>query len=204
MADIIEMTIPTSGGEVTDKGYYCAECGTPLADGRSTFCDDHKPKRNTNKPARKAGKTSTVTASKASGTFAKLIVVITAMYAWSQVRRLHIPDPDGELSEQLAMTDEEAAAVAKPIARFAVSNSTTARIIGPIVENDDIIDALFSIWEYQKRTSAVLAQYTEGTTIPARARRNNVTTGTDEPGEDDSGEPGIVGYDATHDYSSLV
>src|ERR1035437_3659534 len=132
------MTMPSGPGNESpvDKGYYCATCGDPLSDGRSTLCANCKPK-GSNKPAKKAGKVSTVTANKASGTFAKLLVVITAMYSWGQIKRLHIPDPTGELSEQLAMTDDEAAAVAKPIARFAVSNSTTAKIIGPIVENDD-------------------------------------------------------------------
>lgn len=207
MADVIEMTIPTDYGRetVVDKGYYCEVCGDPLSDGRSTRCPQHR-KQAGNKPARRAGKTSTVTASKASGTFAKLLVVITAMYAWAELRRKHIPDASGELAEELAMTDEEASAVAKPIARFAVSNSTTAKIIGPIVENDDIIDALFSLWEWQKRTQAVMAQYVENTTLQPTNRRDlHVVTGSNDQSEDASGESGTLdGYDANTDYSTLV
>lgn len=144
----------------------------------------------------------TVTASKAAGSFAKLIIIISAIWAYGAVRRYGIPDLDGSLSEELAMTNEEAADIARPIGRLAMSNSTAAKVISPIVENDDLIDAAFAIFEWQKRMNQTLAGYK-----PHRIQDNQRGVTQDESAlthevSPDAGggyDPLAGGYDANRD-----
>lgn len=193
---------------------YCLDCGEPLPNRQSKRCADcrgktavtpAKPKSTTKKTHTAARRTGTVTVAKASGSFAKLFIILSAIWAYAAVKRYGIPDLDGSLSEELAFTDEEAADIARPIGRFTMSNSTTAKIVGPIVENDDLIDAAFAIWEWQKRINQTLAQYR-----PHQIQDNQRQVSADvapqqnEAGAGDGGgfggyDPIAAGYDANRD-----
>ena len=216
MAEDEVITIDVSN--IIDAG-YCQVCGEELPDKRYKYCDEHNPAKQ-NRPAATTRRTTprgnsrtkrssggTVSESKAAGSFAKLLIVITAMIAWARIRRMGIPDANGQLSEELSMTDAEAAPIARTIARLSLSNSTTARIVAPIVENDDLIDTAFALWEWNKRTDAALAQYRKGTPAPPRRLRNE-PTGQDAQGPAESGAdgPGLMdsGWSAERDFRSVV
>jgi hypothetical protein len=55
------------------------------------------------------------------------------------------------------MSDDEADAIASPIARWSMRSKTGAKVLGPIVDNEDLIDAGVAIWEYNRRTSQILS-----------------------------------------------
>lgn len=166
----------------------------------------HAATTNVSKRAKKSPSvrvsSGTVTASKAAGSFAKLVIIISAIWAYAAVRRYGIPDVSGELAEKLAMTNEEAADIARPIGRLAMSNSTAAKVISPIVENDDLIDALFAIFEWQKRMNETLSQYR-----PHQIQDNQRQVRTDEsalthevsPDVGGGYDPLDGGYDANRD-----
>ncbi|MGH7239171.1 MAG: hypothetical protein ACREHG_03785 [Candidatus Saccharimonadales bacterium] len=182
---------------VVGKG-YCLLCATPLSDGRRKYCAECGPKRpatSAKRPSRSAP-TGTITAGRASETFAKLIIIITAIYAYGVVRRRELPDPGGKLAEELAMTDAEALPIARVIGRMASSNTHVAKAIGPLVDNDDLIDAAFAMWDYTRRTHEVLDRYTQN--IAPRKAQN-------VPAEQDNQDNGIVDqYDSQRDYSSII
>ena len=192
----------------------CETCGAVTRSARVKKCDDCKatakapkqdkvqdsPKRNIKVSVPKVG--GTVTPTKAAGTFAKLVILISVVWAWTAIRRYGIPDINGELAETLAFTDEEAADIARPLGRLAMSNSSSAKVIAPIVENDDLIDAGFAIWEWRKRVDAVLAQYQRNTIADnQRGGGSSVDTGQDAQSAGDGGgwDPLSNGYNANGD-----
>lgn len=198
---------------------YCKVCGNEADGPRTTYCEDHRPapsgtkaqgkslaQRNKSNSSAKPRNSASISDKKAAGSFAKLFIIISAIWAWTALRRYGIPDLTGQLSEELAFTDEEAADIARPVGRFMMSNSTTARIVGPIVENDDLVDAAFAVWEWQKRVNATLAQY-KGHQIQDNQRStNNVATQQNEVSPVDSGRfnPLDGGYDANADFRTVV
>ena|ERR1700722_12198641 len=209
-AEVIRIDV----GSIIDAG-YCQVCGTELPDKRYKYCDEHNPSAK-NKPSasavkrtRKATGGAKPTESRTAGSFEKLLLVTTAMIAWARIRRMGIPDADGSLADELSMTNDEAAPISRTLARLTLSNDTTARIIKPIVENEDLIDTAFALWEWNKRTDAALAQYREGTANPPRRQRNvnQRQTGESQPADDGTGTgEGIVdsGWSAESDFRSLV
>lgn len=191
----------------------CEVCGAATRSARVKKCDDCKASA---KPARqdttqdnkrkdvkvkvtKVG--GTVTPTKAAGTFAKLVILISVAWAWSAVKRYGIPDVDGSLAETLAFTDEEAADIARPLGRLSMSNSASAKVVAPIVENDDLIDAGFALWEWRKRVESELARY-RGNVIADNQRGGaSVDTGQDAQSTGDGAgwDPLSNGYDGGRD-----
>lgn len=186
----------------------CDTCGNVTRSPRVKKCDDCKAAEKTEKATARAPKVKvarvggTVTPTKAAGTFAKLLILISVIWAWSAVKRYGIPDVNGLLAEELAFTDEEAADIARPLGRLAMSNGASAKAIAPIVENDDFIDAAFAVWDWQKRVNATLEQY-RGNMIADNQRGGavNVDQGQDASGVSDGGgwDPLAAGYDAGRD-----
>lgn len=191
----------------------CETCGNVTRSARVKKCDDCKAAA---KPAAKQDKVQdnkrdikvkvprvggTVTPTKAAGTFAKLAILISVIWAWSAVRRYGIPDVDGQLAETLAFTDEEAADIARPLGRLAMSNGSSAKVVAPIVENDDLIDAGFAIWEWRKRVESELARYRGNMIADNQRGGSNVDAGQDAQGVSDGAgyDPLAHGYDAGRD-----
>lgn len=190
----------------------CTVCGNATRSNRVKKCDDCKAgdaARSSTTPAVKRAPAvkvtkvgGTITPTKAAGSFAKLLILISVAWAWSAVKKYGIPDVDGSLAETLAFTDEEAADLARPLGRLSMSNSTTAKAIAPIVENDDLIDAAFSLWEWRKRVDQELARY-RGNMIADNQRGGavNVDEGQNAQSFSDGGgyDPLANGYNANGD-----
>lgn len=149
--------------EINVGAGFCKVCGKELDDGRKRYCDDHKgsqgklPKVGSTKDrsaGSKAGKTAAT--SELTTVFGKILLLITAAYAWSQLRRMQVRDPGGAFAEALAMTDEEADAVARPIARAFNSSAAGVRYGRKIVDNSDLIDAGFALYEWYQRQTQML------------------------------------------------
>jgi hypothetical protein len=118
---------------------------------------------------------------------------------------MQIPDPDSSIAEELAMTDDEAAPIARVLARITLSNPTSAKIVTPFVENEDLIDAGFAVWEYNKRTTELLSQYSRTITqeVP---RRGSIRQDSSGPSESDGGsdpDPREFDYSAERDYRAI-
>lgn len=203
--------------DTNTTGGYCESCGDPV-EGRRRKCDNCKASTKTAATLAKQDSTQdnqrrapkvqvrkvggAVTPTKAAGTFAKLLILITVAWAWSAVKKYGIPDVDGRLAETLAFTDEEAADIARPLGRLSMSNTASAKLIAPIVENDDLIDAGFALWEWRKRVDTELARY-KGNMIADNQRGGavNVNTGQDAQSTGDGGgyDPLAAGYDGGRD-----
>lgn len=193
---------------------FCETCGNPTKSARVKTCDDCKAiakanrqdttqdnkRRDVKVPVRRVG--GAVTPTKAAGTFAKLVILISVAWAWSAVKRYGIPDPTGDLAETLAFTDEEAADIGRPLGRLSMSNASAAKFVAPVVENDDLIDAGFAIWEWRKRVDQELARY-KGNMIADNQRGGgaNVDAGQDaqSAGDGRGYDPLAGGYDAGRD-----
>jgi hypothetical protein len=197
----------------------CETCGNATRSARVKKCDDCKAAASA-KPAKQDKVPSsarnvkvtvprvggTVTPTKAAGTFAKLVILISVAWAWSAVRRYGIPDVDGSLAETLAFTDEEAADIARPLGRLSMSNSASARVVAPIVENDDLIDAGFAIWEWRKRVDKELARYKGNMIADNQRGGTNVDAGQNAQSVSDGAgfDPLAAGYDGGSDARTVV
>lgn len=83
----------------------------------------------------------------------KLLILITMALAWSALRRANIPDPNGDIAESMAMTDDEAVAIGRVLSRVFASTAPGRRIAPKLVENEDVIDAAFAGWEWYQRNA---------------------------------------------------
>lgn len=206
--DVVEAD-PEEQEAMNAKG-YCAVCSKPLSDGRRRYCPEHSgSKKPSNSPGKKR-KTkwgsggAEVTENRVSSTYGKLLIVLTLFLGTAKVRKLKVPDPDGSLAEELAMTDEEAYDIAKPLARFTTSSATGTRIVGPLVQNEDIVGAFFTLYLYNKRVNDVLrSRVPTSPTIPHvdPPMRENVSNVDSEPSE----VGGVPFYgDGANQYAALI
>jgi hypothetical protein len=111
---------------------------------------------------------------------------------------MQIPDPTGNYADELAMNENESFAIGKTLARVTLSNSGTARIIAPLVENEDLIDTAIALWDYHQRTTKLLDQLSgraQGQdTLPPTVSREGIDNGTNgqdaQVGSNGNGGPG--------------
>jgi hypothetical protein len=143
----------------------CVVCGEPVPSGRGNrkYCEEHAPEPGRSvaqsQKTTKAPSTgrSVSTSEKAIGdTYAKLLILVSLIVIRVEIRRRNILDQGGGLADHLTFTDQEAAAFAAPIARFTHSNATATRIVGPLVQNNDLVVAAFAAYDYWNRVSAAL------------------------------------------------
>lgn len=137
-----------------------------------------------------------------SGFFGKVLVIATAIFAWSAIKRRGIPDAGGELADELAMDADEAAPIARVLARLTLSNATAAKAIKPFVDNEDFIDAGFALYEYNKRINLRLNEFSRHvvTEVPANVpvRQNPRGQGPSDGrgmGEGSEGDEPIADFD---------
>lgn len=83
----------------------------------------------------------------------KILFLITLIMAWSALRRAQVPDPSGDLAESMAMTDDEATAIGRVLARIFARTAPGRRLAPVLVENEDVIDAAFAGWEWYQRNA---------------------------------------------------
>lgn len=191
---------------------YCDKCGKeivrqPGQKGRlPKFCDEHKgsSSKSVSKRVRSTGK---VTDQQATGTIAKLLVIITLVLMYGRIKRLRIPDASGELAEALAMTDEEAFEVARPLARFGNGNPVGARVIGPLVKNEDVIGAMFALYEYNRRTDQIFRSLTQGEIPANHPERNSESRVHPEEASEDRSTSGNGQYPTggtAYDFATII
>lgn len=128
----------------------CAKCGDVLDDNRKTYHDQCKPEQ-TAPATRLRGKgkkgskpTEAVTRGMNSIT-GKLLYLVTLFIAWSVLRGMGVPDQNGDIADQCAMSEDEAEAVGRPLTRLFL-NTDRGRTLAPkMVDNEDLIDAAFEI-----------------------------------------------------------
>ena len=139
------------------SGDRCLTCNVPIQYGgrgrRPKYCDEHRVV---------SGKTSgglakpKVAAQKASGLITKLLIVVTVLLAEAKISKGGFSDPTGTLAEELALKDDEAEAMAQPLARWASKSSVGSKVLGPVVENEDLLDAGIALWDYSRRVNRIL------------------------------------------------
>ena len=179
--EVVINLVPETEPPPVDKGYYCIQCGNPLDDGRKKLCNACKATKpvKVTRPYNKKGHSSTakqsLSTAKASQTFAKLLVIITAIFAWYFLRTKGIPDSNGDLAESLAMTDDEALPIARVLGRLIATNESAAKVVAPLVENEDLLDAAFAIWEYTRRVNRIIEQMVPTEARVMQERGNNVS-----------------------------
>jgi hypothetical protein len=162
----VELNPPSSPVNRSNKvGATCQECGKELPDGRQKWCAEHKPSKGKSVRDKLTGGRSSkkgVTATVENGmneTVGKILFLITLAYAYSALRRNGIPDPNGQISDAMALTDDESVLIGKPIARLFLSTERGRAVAPTIVDNRDLIDAAFAAWDWFQRVNSTLEQY---------------------------------------------
>ncbi len=156
----------------------CRVCGQQASTASSTYCPEHKTRQSKSQsPGNGEGQTVSpsgtqrVSRPRASGrgapnadewsskVFTKVAIIITTLYASSMVSRMGINDPDEAIVDALSMTDDEARRVAKPIGRFIAGTDLNKRMGRKVLDNSDLLDAAFALYDWQQRSQAMLKQY---------------------------------------------
>jgi hypothetical protein len=147
---------------------------------------------------------------------ARVFVILTTFFAYIVVRNARIIDPDDKFADELAMTENEAKAIARPFSRMIAGTSFNAKHGALIVNNEDLIDAAVAAYDWTRRFGEVTAEITnvvnnrnntmrqQGPFQPAREPVNTNREGNNdgtsesfgEASEDRSGEPprGVYAY----------
>lgn len=86
---------------------------------------------------------------------AQILVYLTLGLVIVTTRGVDLPD---ESVDSLALSDEEAAAVAKPFARLFTGTTLNARYGQSIVRNQDVLEAGAALFAYTRRITKALAQ----------------------------------------------
>lgn len=153
----------------------CKECGKELDDGRKAYCDEHKPKIRDKVTGKGRGKGKGVTKAVEDGmaeTVGKVLFLLTLAYAYSALRSKGIPDPSGQISDAMALTDDESVMIARPLARLFMSTEQGRKVAPKIVDNSDLIDAAFAMWDWYSRMNETLAQYQSTQSVQTPIVRN--------------------------------
>lgn len=162
--EIAEPSPPTLQDRQGNQG-SCAICGEPTRrpGARGTapkYCELHRQTTGSVHAGPKVGR-SKKTASSASNSdlassLGKLLAIITLVIAWAQLRARKIPDANGDIAERIAFSDEEAVAIARPLARTINSTNAGMRVGKQLVDNSDLIDAGFALAQWYKRMNETL------------------------------------------------
>jgi hypothetical protein len=139
---------------------FCKVCDAELDDKRKSYCADHQPapaERTRRKPK---GKVTQNVEKGMTSIVAKLLFMFTLALAWSQLRARSIPDPNGDVAEEMAMTDEEAEIIGRPLTRMFLATSPGRNIAPTLVANEDLIDAAFAGWDWYKRQVTIIEKLT--------------------------------------------
>ncbi|MGH7239274.1 MAG: hypothetical protein ACREHG_04305 [Candidatus Saccharimonadales bacterium] len=146
----------------------CKGCGTALSDKRRAWCDSCRPSNapTTAKRARTTRLSSGDVKAGMDSFAAKIFVLLTIVIAWSQLRARKIPDPNGTLVDRMAFTDTESVAFARPIARMFLSTDIGRRVAPTLVQNEDVIDAAFALWDWYQRNAEILDSLSTNRSVP--------------------------------------
>jgi hypothetical protein len=158
-----------------EKG-VCRVCGDEASTPQGTYCTEHRtrqPKGQTDTLAPSGN--ATVTGPKrepkfrkgaqptadewSSRIFDKGVILITALIASSAVRRYQINDPQDQVADTLTATDDEARRIAKPLGRFVSGTGFNKKHGRKILDNSDLIDAGFALYDWYDRVNKTLRTF---------------------------------------------
>ena len=184
-----ELDTPSEGTELR-----CEKCGKSLAyKGRGRkprFCPECKPSGQTKKrgTVSTGNNVSGRTLDRTTDVVGRILIILTMVVAHQRLSRINIQNE--QLEDDLSLSDEEADAIAKPLARWSLKSKTGSRILKPIVDNEDLIDAGIALWEYNRRTQQILNKLKERNTTP------NGTVPTPRPSQPETfgNPPGGIGW----------
>lgn len=134
-----------------------------------------RPKGSTNRRRSTEG-TAGITQTETTKAYGKLLMCLSYAIIWSRLKRLQIPDVGGDLADTLSLEVAEAEDIAKPLARMTLANPQVARIAAPVVKNTDVIDAVWTLIEYNQRVERQLATFARNTQIQTPGVSQNGST----------------------------
>lgn len=127
------------------KPKYCEEC-------RSTM--SHKKK--TVQSPRTTRPNAPVSAKASQDVLTRILIILTVMLAHARLSRLGVYNEQYE--EHMGLTDEEAEALARPLARWSTTNKLGQRVLGPVVRNEDLLEACIALFEWNRRNTSLIRQ----------------------------------------------
>lgn len=166
--------------ESEEEYRICVKCGMPIEDKGTKYC---AACRTTN--SHKKGSAAKVTVvppaalqKKANGVVTKLLIVGTILLASQRLNRIGIDDD--RLESELALTVEEASAIAAPITRVTAKTAIGSKIIQPLAENEDLLEAGVAMFEYYRRTTKAINSLKQAQTQPVHRSNGHVPAGTSQ------------------------
>lgn len=196
----------TSSGEGRRWDGKCKDCGVDLDDKRKSRCDNCKATYEANNQSTprsrasttKSGRVSTSTQAKLNGITANVLGVMTLALCWSQLRRMHIPDPTGDIADQMSLTTEEAIAIGAPLTRLFLNTEPGKKLAPVIVNNEDVVTAIFALWDWYKRASTIIENATQQIVVtPPRRQSPNARRRVRNNGQQVSESQAHSGDDGT-------
>ncbi len=161
--------------QVTQDGYekgVCRVCGQEAATPSGTYCAEHKTRQTkTSEGGLPPSGTTTVARTRtgrgaptgeewSSRVFDKLIILLSALLAGSMIRRYQLNDPNDAIADSLTMEGDEARRIARPLGRFMAGTTFSRKQGRKVLENSDLLDAGFALYDYWDRVNKTLRQYT--------------------------------------------
>lgn len=155
----------------------CRVCGQEAAGPSGTYCAEHKTRQakgsespvgtgavSVSRPAR-SGRGAPTGEEWSSKVFDKAVILVTALFAGSMVRRYGLNDPNDAIADSLTMEAEEARRVARPLGRYIAGTNFSRKQGRKVLENSDLLDAGFALYDYFDRVNKTLRQYTANATL---------------------------------------
>jgi hypothetical protein len=152
----------------------CRVCGDEATGPNATYCAEHRTRQprateggTDSQPSQPTGTAKVLRPSRSgkgaptadewnNKLFQKVVGAFTDVVASQLVRRYNLNDPTGEIADSLAMTNEEAGRVAKPIGRFMAGTALNKRIGRKVLDNSDLVDAAFAMYDWYDRVNKTL------------------------------------------------
>jgi hypothetical protein len=172
MAEEIEIPYdPSFGAKSATRSKLCRACGGELEDSRKTYHDECKPETASTSPVgkrvkSKARKPTEATQKGMTSVAGKVLYLLTLFIAWSALRGVGVIDPTGDIADECALTDDEAEAIGRPFARMFLTTEIGKKHAPAIVANEDLIDAVFALWDWYRRMTNTLDEYRSQGNVP--------------------------------------
>jgi hypothetical protein len=209
------------------QGYetgICRVCGQEAATRQGTYCEEHRTRQTRSEPSGETPTTITGTDTVKRTTtrtprgaptgdewstkvFDKVLILLSALLAGSMVRRYGLNDPNDAIADSLTMESDEAKRIAKPMGRFMAGTKFSKTRGRQVLENSDLLDAGFALYDYFDRINKTLRQYATtpqplASVSPIRPTRQaeegdtdgSTVTSVEQPGIPRSGFPNLSGW----------
>ena len=201
---------PQYDDQGNEKG-VCRVCGNVASTPNGTYCAEHKTRQTkastsdggantpsgtgTTPVSRPRTGRGAPTGEEWSGkVFDKLIILLSALLAGTMVRRYQLNDPNDAIADALTMEGDEARRIARPLGRYMAGTSFSKKQGRRILENSDLLDAGFALYDYWDRVNKVLRAHIQtqphlASVTPIVPEPEGVQHGPIEPQTTGDGEP---------------